>query len=228
MVFAAFCFAFDPAYTEFLEKLIPNFQYVLGLTLLAGLFLEYAATATKINFIYSSKSVTKKRIPIILQLTFFPRLLIAGALLAIVFQGIDLLSRTDFMLLPIVLYAATKEFWVRRTLMNIEHKPSRKVSGNRVVFSEVLFFLFISIAYISLWEIFLLESPKVMKRAIQPENYPFFFAAMLLLLYSLSLPGLMEEHFRSKKRGQKVAAWLSFILPALGFVFQLFRMKYLS
>lgn len=203
-----------------------RFQFALGVLVIVALFLEYMAIITKTRFIYAHKNYSKKTIPFLLKLLFFPRLVIFGSLLGLSFRGLGMLDEADWLLVLIVLYATIKELWVRSTMFNVEYEVQKTPSRARVWWGEVLFFLFKVIAYFSLWQLFLLETPKMLKRAIQPQNYGFVAPIFILFTVSVMLPYLVEESFRDKPKSQKVWAYLSLLLPTVAFLAQLARLKF--
>lgn len=200
---------------------------MLGVLLLLSLFLEYSSIISKTKFIYSHRNYSNKKIPVWLRLLFFPRLVIFGSLLALAFRGVQMLENADWLIIVIVLYATVKELWVRSTLMNVEYVVKEKIPSWRVISGEMMFFAFKMVAYLGLWQLFLIETPKILKRAIQPQNY--FFIAPIFLLFTISvmLPYLVEENFREKKTSQKVLAYVSLILPTIAFIVQLLHLKYM-
>ena len=203
------------------------FHFGLGVLLVFSLFLEYAAIISKTKFIYSHRNYSKKKIPVWLRLLFFPRLVIFGAILALAFRGLGMLESADWLVIIIVLYATVKELWVRGTLMNVEFEVKEKIPSWRVLSGEILFFLFKMVAYLGLWELFLIETPKILKRAIQPQNYVIVAPIFLLFTISVMLPYLVEENFREKRKSQKVISYLSLLLPTVAFILQLMRLKYM-
>ena len=217
----------DPEMYGLVIPQISRFHFTLGLLIIIALFLEYSAIITKTRFIYAHKNYSKKTIPFPLKLLFFPRLVIFGSLLGLAFRGLGMLEEADWLLVLIVMYATIKELWVRGTLFNLEYEVAQTPARSRVILAEVLFFVFQVIAYFSLWQLFLQETPKILKRAIQPQNYAFVAPIFILFTLSVMLPYLVEESFRSKHKKQKVLAYCSLLLPTLAFLLQLARLKYL-
>lgn len=223
---AAFIAAFDPGYLKGLPD-NPEFNYYLGVGLVVLLFFEFAGIYYKSRFIYSFEHTTHRKIPLYFGLSFFPRLLVAGGLAILVLRAMGALEVSDFFLIPIILYATLKEFWVRAELLETKRERNPRPSKFKVWVGEVMLFLFFAGAYTAVWEIFLLENPRVLYLLLDPINWAFDLIGFALILFSMEIPFYYEEAVREKPATQKLMAQLSLILPVLAFLFVLYRLNFL-
>lgn len=224
---AGFIGAFHPDYLKGLPD-TAEFNYYLGVGLLVLLFFEFAGIYYKSLFIYSFAQSTHRKVPLYLTGTFLPRLLVSGGLATLVLSAMGALSISDFFLIPIILYATFKEFWVRAQLLDTKREKNPRPGKFRVWMGETFLFLFLCGAYVAIWEIYLLENPRIMYLLLDPINWGFDLVGFALAMYAMQMPYLYEEYLREKPRSQKVLAYLSLLLPVLAFAFALYRISFLT
>lgn len=227
LLFFAFIMLWPPRYLNRIPT-ESDFHFYAGLSIVVALFLEFAGIWYKSRFIFSSKVMREKPIPFLFRLAVWPRLLLNVFTLLLAFRAMGILSRSDFYVLPIVAIACLKEFWVRAQLLNPEDSEGERDSPFKVWMAEGMLFIFACVAYVALWEYYLLESPKVLLKAQYLTNFPLVAAVFLLCLLSIQMPHLLEEYLREKPRAQKIIAGASFLLPVVGLLFQLFYMGFLG
>lgn len=224
---AAFIVLLDPTKLDFVPD-TKEFNYYLGVSILGLLFFEFAAIHYKARWIYSFAQNLNRKTPILFYFSFIPRILISAGLATMVLSAMGALEISDFFLIPIILYATLKEFWVRAFLLTSEREKAKRPSKAIIWISEIGFFLFLAGAYFTFWEVYLLEHERTMYLLLTPINWAFDTLALALALTALELPHLYDEWTRSKPRSQKTLAVLSLLLPILAFVFTLYRFNYLS
>lgn len=227
VLFSLVILAYPPRVFDFIiDKTV--FHFYLGVGILSVLFLEYLGIYFKTLFIYSTISARESKVPLWLQFSVFPRVLAAAGIMVMAASAMDLTKATDFVLLPIVIYAILKEFWVRSTLLNPDANSGKRISKGRVWAGEIFLFLFLVTIYIATWELMLLESLPFLKTIAYPANYPLFALVFLVVVFTLQLPYLMEEYIREKEHKLKIISLLSFLVPALVFVFHMARVGFLK
>lgn len=200
-----------------------DFHFYLGTALVFAMFLEIGGIITKTKFIYSRHENRERKIPIYLTFSFVPRLLVASGIVILSFIGMGFFNVSDFILLPIVIYAVLKEFWVRGTLLNSDVDEPNRISRTSVLAGEVFLYLFVVIVYTAMWELVLLDSIPMQKIMAMPVFFPLFGLIFLALLLTVQMPYLLEEAFRKKKTKHVVIHLLSFLLPVSAFVFDVAR-----
>lgn len=224
---AGFIVLVDPTKLGFIPD-TAEFNYYTGVSILTLLFFEFAAIHYKSRWIYSFSQNLNQKTPILFYFSFIPRILISAGLAAMVLSAMGALEISDFFLIPIILYATTKEFWVRSFLLNSEREKAKRPSKAIIWIAEIGFFLFLAGSYFALWDVYLLEHERTMYLLLTPINWVFDILALAIALVALELPHLYDEYKRAKPRTQKVLAVLSILLPLLAFVFTLYRFNFLS
>lgn len=215
----------------YLLDLLPRtkeFSYLFGVGMLLAVFLDFAGVYYKTRLLYSFRFNQDRKIPFYFGFSFFPRLVLNGAVILLAFSAMGWLEKSEFLLLPAVVLAAMKEFWVRATLLNPQDSRPERTGSFKIWLGEIFLFLSMCMAYLGLWYEYLQDANKLIMTAKYPRNYGFIFLLMLLFIYAFQMPHLLEEYFRHKKRPQKVIAVISMLLPALAVVFIFFRMGYLT
>ncbi len=213
---------FRPDFFSFIRP-DKEFHFYLGAALVLGMFLEIGGIISKTKFIYGRHENRERKIPLILSLSFVPRMLLASGVVILAFIGMGFFELSDFILLPIVIYAVVKEFWVRGTLLNSETVVAKRISGNSAITGEVFLFLFVVIAYACLWELVLLDNLIFQKIISDPAYFPLIGAVFLVLLLTVQMPNLLEEFFRKKKPEHVMISMLSFLLPVSTFLINVAR-----
>lgn len=205
----------------------PEFNYYIGVCIMGLLFFEFAAIHYLSRFIYSFPRNLQRKLPWYIGISFVPRVLVSSGLALLVLSAMGVLTDSDFYLLLIIVYAATKEFWVRSFLFNADRKKTKRPSRIMNWAGAIMFFLFIAGSYFSLWEVYLYEHQRIMYLFLNPINWAWDILIFMVIIVSLEVPYLYEEWIREKKRSHKVLAVCSVLLPILGFVFTLYRLSYL-
>lgn len=227
LFFAGFIVLLDPLKIDFIPD-TPEFDYYTGVSIMALLFMEFAGIHYKARWIYSFPGNLNHKTPIYFLLSFIPRILLSAGLAALALSAMGALELSDFFLLPIILYATAKEFWVRSHLFNSERERAKRPSTAIVWITEIGFFIFLCGIYFAFWDVYLMEHERMMYLLMTPINWGFDIAVFLLAVVSLQIPHLYEEWTRSKPRSRKVLAVLSVLLPVLAFTFTLYRFNFLS
>lgn len=226
-VFLAGFIAFlDPRMLSVLPE-SPEASYYMGVGLLTILFLEFASIHYLGRFIYSFSRNLQRKMPWYIGMSFVPRVLVSGGLAMLVLDAMGVLSMSDFFLILIILYATAKEFWVRSYLLNANRPKTKRPSKFMNWAAAIAFLIFLCAAYFALWEIYLLEHPRIMFLYLAPINWGWDILIFAVIVTALEVPFFYEEWTRDKTRAQKVVALSSLLLPVLAFVFCLYRMKYL-
>jgi hypothetical protein len=206
----------------------PDFNYYAGVVILLGLFFEFTGIWYKSRFIYSHKRSNEAYIPFLFRIAIWPRLLFSILLFGLALKAMGVLSRSDFWLIVMVFYGGAKEFWVRKVLLKPEESNGSRDPQWKILMGEVMLFIFICIAYVTLWSYYLLQSEKIIMRIIYPSNYAFAAIGFIVFITSVMMPMLVEEYLREKTRGRKIFAFLSCLLPVSAFIFQVYKLGFLS
>lgn len=199
-----------------------DFFFVLGVLLVAGLFLEFGAVHYKAAGVYSKEEHHEVKIPLIIQLTFFPRLIISFVFAALFFQALGWISKTDFVLVPILLFAFAYEFWIRSSLLNPSYGQTNTINRVRFFLSDSFHLMFLIVFYFCIWQLLLLDTEWLLGKMRYVQNYPLFCAFFLVAMLCLQLPYIVEEYFRPKGHGGRLAAILSFIAPLATFIYHMY------
>ncbi|MEM7035496.1 MAG: hypothetical protein AAF570_00875 [Bacteroidota bacterium] len=225
LLLTAFLVGFNP---EWLQLLPDNsdFNYYVGVGILGFLFLEFAGLYYKSRWIFSFSEALHRKVPWYISNTFLPRVIVSGIFATLAFQAMGALEISDFFLLPIILYATMKEFWVRSVLLATEKDKNPRPAAFKVWMGEIMIFLFICVGYMAVWKYFLLENPRVKYMVLSPINYGFVVAAFLVMLYCLLMPYFWEAHLGSRTKRQRVLNYLSILLPTGGLIAQLYLMGF--
>jgi len=155
-------------------------------------------------------------------LTFLPRLIASGAIALLALSIMGALKQSDYFLLPIILYATLKEFGVRSILLNTDREKLDRPKGARLWIGEVLLFVFIVVAYVAIWKVYLLETPHVMYIVLSPINWGFAAAAFFLIIYCFEMPYFWEEYLHDKSAMLRWMSIASVLLPVLGLLGRFF------
>lgn len=222
-----FFLAYDPRWLKPLNNNVP-FMFYAGVLVLVALFLEFAGIYFKTRFIYSHTGAKEKKVPLLLQILFFPRLLIAGAAMAMAFSGLGWLQKSDFILLILAAYGTAKEFWVRSTLVSPENAPSDRRGEGTTLMSEVMLFVYMAVLYMAFWQMFLWENEKILYLIKSPVNFGFTAAIFGLILFSVQLPYLVEIAMRTQYTRRRWGALFTMILPVTALLAQLYRLGHLN
>lgn len=225
LLLTAFIVGVDPRYLLELPD-TGDFNYYIGVGILLALFFEFAGIWYKSRFIFSFPVNLHKPVPWYIGMAFLPRIVTSAALAMLALKAMGALEVSDFFLLPIIAYATIKEFWVRATLLNTKRDKTVRTPKGKVWLGEIMLFLFICVGYMSVWEVYLLENPRIMYMVLTPINWGLVGPAFLILLLSLEMPFYWEEHLRTKPRREKIFALLSALLPMIGVLVQLYMIGY--
>ncbi len=199
----------------------------IGLILLTLLFFEFAAIHYKGRWIYSFPRNLDRKTPITLYLSFIPRVLLGCIFMLWVLSAMGAVERSDFFLIPIIVYGAAKEFWVRGFFLNSSRSVTKRPSKLMMWVTEIGFFLFLAGTYTALWEVYFFNHERVMYQLVSPINWVFLFPLFATLMTALQMPFLYDEYRRLKPRRQKMIAYFSILLPVLAFVFAVYRFNFL-
>ena len=223
---AGFVAALDPRWLKDFPD-TPEINYYIGVCIMALLFFEFASIHYLARFIYSFPRNLQRKFPWYIGISFVPRVLVSSGLALLVLSAMGVLTNSDFFLLLIVFYAATKEFWVRSFLFNTDREKTKRPTWAMMWIAGFMFFLFIAGSYFSMWLVYLWEHQRVMYLLLDPVNWAWDVLIILLITISLEVPYLYEEWIRDKKRSHKILAVCSVLLPVLAFLFTLYRMKFM-
>jgi hypothetical protein len=191
-------------------------NYYLGVIVFFALFLEFAGIHYKSLVIFASSLSLYRKAPFLFTVSFIPRVVFSGVVATLAVETMGGLKFTEFFLIPIVLYAAGKEFWVRKTLFSTERERGPRPNHVRTALADIFLFLFIVIAYSTAWKIYLLDSPHIMFMVMSPINWAFSALVFGLILYSFEMPLFWEDYLKPKTKLQKRLSYLSLLLPVFG------------
>lgn len=226
VLLAIFLVTFNPAWTQLLPD-TQEMNYYLGVVFLCGLFFEFASVWFRSRFIFSFYDSLHQKVPWYIGSTFLPRVLTSGALAMLALQSMGALEVSDFFLIPIIIYAAVKEFWVRNVLLDTDRESQNArppVIKNWL--AEILLFLFLCLGYISIWKVYLIPHPRIYYMVLSPINWAFVALGFLLAIYCLEMPHFWEHHLRTKPKRIKVLSVLSLLLPTLALVLQMYMIGF--
>ncbi|HHG86500.1 MAG TPA: hypothetical protein ENJ82_17245 [Bacteroidetes bacterium] len=226
LILTAFLVGFNPLWL----KLLPNsveLNYYLGIVFLCGLFFEFAGIWFKSRFLFSFYDTLQRKVPWYIGSTFLPRVLFSGALATLALESMGALEISDFFLIPIIIFAVLKEFWVRNVLLNTDRESQNdRPPVYKNWLGEVLLFLFICIGYVSIWKVYLLEHPRIYYMVLSPINWAFVGLGFLGVLYCLEMPHYWEQNLRSNPKRIKILSILSLLFPTLGLIAQMYLMEF--
>ena len=198
-----------------------DFFFILGVLMLASLFIEFGAIHYKAAGVYEKEELREAKIPVIIQLSFFPRLAIAFVFGALFFQAMGWISQTDFVLVPLLLFAFAFEFWIRATLLNPSYGDTNTVDQKRFFLSDSFHLFFLIVFYFCIWQMLLLNTQWLLGKMRYVQNYPLFCAVFLAVMLCLQLPYIVEEYFRPKGSRGRLPAVLSFLAPLATFIYHM-------
>ena len=190
--------------------------------MLSSLFLEFGAIHYKAAGVYSKEELRERKIPVLIQLSFFPRLIIAFVFAALFFQSMGWISKTDFVLVPILLFAFAFEFWIRATLLNPAYGDTNAVNRTRFFLSDSFHLIFLIVFYFCIWQLLLLDTQWLLGKMRYAQNYPLFSGIFLAVMACLQLPYIIEEYFRPKGSRGRLGAVLSFLAPLATFIYHMY------
>jgi hypothetical protein len=216
----------DPMLLKHLPDTI-DFQYYLGVGILVALFAEVVAVWYKSRLIFSFTNSLFHKVPWFIHASFVLRVGFSGIIAALALANMGALEFSEFFLIPIVLYAAVKEFWVRSVLLATEREKTVRPNAFRQVVGEIALPLFILVSYFVIWHTYLLETPRIMYLVLSPINWPFAALAFMLMLYAFEMPYFWEDHLRPKTKAQHALSFVSLLLPAIGLLVRFSLQSYL-
>ncbi len=205
----------------------PEVNYYIGVSIMVILFFEFAAIYYLARWIYSFPRNLQRRVPWYIGISFIPRFLVSAGMAFLVLSAMGVLTNSDFFLILIAVYAATKEFWVRAFLLNADREKTKRPSKFKNWAGALMFFIFIAGSYFAMWEVYLLEHRRIMYLFLNPINWGWDILIFAVLITSIEIPYIYEEWIRKKRRSHKVLAFCSILLPTLAFLFCLYRLSYL-
>lgn len=205
----------------------PAVDYYIGVFILFALFLEFAGIYYKSLVIFSFHSALYQKVPGILGWSFVPRVLISGVVASLAVDTMGGFAYSEFFLIPIVVYASFKEFWVRSVLFNTERERGPRPNALRTALADILLFFYIVTAYFAIWKVYFLESPRVMFLVMSPINWGFAALAFFIVLFAFEMPLLWEDHLKPKTKLQKRMAYLSLLLPVIGLLARFYLQSFM-
>lgn len=203
------------------------FHYYLGVGIIAVLFLEIAAIWYKSRLLFSFPDALFQKVPWYIQASFVLRVGFSGLVAALALANMGALEVSEFFLIPIVLYAAVKEFWVRSVLLITEREKAVRPNALRLTISEIALPGFILVSYFAIWHTYLLETPRIMYLVMSPINWPVAAIVFMLMLFAFEMPYFWEDHLRPKSKAQHALAYASLLLPAAGLLVRFSLQSYL-
>lgn len=221
LLLAVIVLGFDPHWLSFLPDR-PDFNYYLGIFILVGIFFEFAGIWYKSRVNFSREEALHRLTPMYIGLTFVPRVLITGAIATLALDSMGALEVSDFFLLPLVLFATFKEFFVRTVYLNSERDVLPVPRGFRRMLGDLLLFVSVVVAYIAIWKVYLLEHQHIMFAILSPINWGFVALAFLGLLFCLEMPLFFEEFLRNKPRGKRLLSMLTLLFPVIALIGRFF------
>lgn len=202
-------------------------DYYSGVFILFTLFLEVVSVWYTSRMLFSFPNSLFQKVPARISASFLPRVLVSGAIATLAIDVMKGFHLSEFFLIPIVLYAVSKEFWVRSVLLFTEREKTVRPNGFQVFMGDFSLFIFMITAYFAIWKVYLLESPRLMFMVMSPINWGFASLAMLGMLYSMQMPLFWEDHIKPKSDAQKRLAYLSLLLPVVALIGRFFLQSYL-
>jgi hypothetical protein len=207
----------DPQWLEMLPD-TDQFNYYIGCGIVVALFFEFAGIWFKSRLLFSFEGSLHRDVPWYVGWTFVPRILISGAFATLALDIMGALSMTDFFLIPIILYATIKEFGVRTILLDTVREKLPRPGGVRLWIGDVLLFVFIAVAYIAIWKVYLLENQHMMYVLISPINWGFTAGAFFAVLFFLEMPFFWEEFLHGKSGAGRWFSIVTILLPTLALI----------
>lgn len=196
----------------------PNFDYYLGVGIIFALFLEYAGIWFKSRLLFSFESSLHRNVPSYVGWTFLPRILVSGAIATLALNIMGALKVSDFFLLPLILYATVKEFGVRTMLLDTVREKLPRPGGMRLWIGDVFLFVFIAVAYVAIWKVYLLENSHMMYIMIDPINWAFTGLGFAGMLFFLEMPFFWEEYLHGKSGSGRWFSILTILIPTLALI----------
>jgi|GEM_PF-3121679 hypothetical protein len=221
-----FILGFDPDILSLLPQTVAA-DYYVGVAIIASMFLELAGIWFTARMVFSHGQALYQKVPIWILLTFFPRVAVSGAIATLAIDAMRGFHFTEFFLVPIVLYAAVKEFWARMVLLNTEREKTIRPTRLQSILGDFSLVAFILVSYLAIWKVYLLETPRLMYQVMSPVNWGFDALAMAVVIYALEMPLFWEDHLKPKTQSQRLASYWSLLLPVVGLVGRLFLQSYL-
>ena len=225
LLLAAIILGFDPKWLAILPERT-DIDYYLGVFILLGLFLEFAGIWFKSRVNFSRETSLHRVTPSYIGFTFVPRVLVTGAILTLALDSMGALELSDFFLLPIVVVATFKEFFVGSFYLDSERERLPVPKGFRRKIGDGLLFLSIVIAYVSIWKVYLLEHKHIMFAILSPINWGFAAPAFLLLLFCLEMPLFYEEFSLNKPRSKRLISIVTLLFPVMALLGRFFLIGY--
>lgn len=201
--------------------LLPNdvqLDYYLGVGIIVALFFEFAGIWYKSRLLFSFESSLHRSVPWYIGWSFFPRVLIGCAIAMLALDVMGALTISDFFLLPIILYATIKEFGVRTILLDTVREKLPRPEGFRLWIGDVLLFVFIVVAYVAIWKVYLLQNQHMMYVLISPINWGFTAAAFFAMVFCFEMPFFWEEYLHGKSTAGRWFSIATVLLPTLALV----------
>lgn len=208
---------FDPHWLDWMPE-TEKLNYYLGVGIIVALFLEYAGIYFKSRLLFSFESSLHRPVPGYVGWTFLPRIVISCAFAMLALDIMGALTVTDFFLLPIILYATIKEFGVRSILLDTVREKLPRPGGIRLWIGDVLLFVFMVVAYIAIWKVYLLDNQHMMYVIISPINWGFTAGGFFLMIFFLEMPFFWEEYLHDKSRAGRWFSFLTVLLPTLALI----------
>lgn len=227
LLLAVIVLGFDPDWLRFIPDR-PDINYYLGIFILLGVFLEFAGIWFKSRVNFSKEAALHRVTPMHIGLTFVPRVLVTGAIATLALDSMGALEMTDFFLLPLVLFATFKEFFVRSIYLDSEREKLVEPTGMRKWIGDVLLFGGIVISYVAIWKVYLLEHEHIMFAILSPINWGFAAPAFLLILFCLEMPLFYEEFLLNKPKSKRFLSFLTLLLPVLALLGRFFLIRYFA
>ncbi len=208
---------FDPQWLEWIPE-SDQLNYYIGVGIIVALFFEFAGIWFKSRLLFSFEGSLHRNVPFYVGWTFVPRVLVSGAIATLALDVMGALSVSDFFLLPIILYATIKEFNVRTVLLDTVREKLPRPGGMRLWIGDVLLFIFIAVAYIAIWKVYLLENQHMRYLMISPINWGFTAGGFFLMLFFLEMPFFWEEYLHGKSAGGRWFSVLTVLLPTMALI----------
>lgn len=217
LLFAGVVIGLDPNWFDLIPD-IPDLGFYLGVVIMVALFFEFAGIYFKSRLIFSFEDCLHRKVPLFIGMSFLPRVLISGAFATLALDVMGALTVSDYFLLPIILYAAIKEFGVRAVLLDTVRERLPRPSGIRLWIGDVLLFIFFVITYAAIWKVYFLENPHVMYVAISPINWGFTAGGFFVMVIFMEIPFYWEEYLHGKSVGGRWFSIASVLLPTVALI----------
>lgn len=227
LLLAVIILGFDPHWLRFIPDR-PDMNYYLGIFILMGIFLEFSGIWFKSRVNFSKEDALHRVTPMLIGLTFVPRVLVTGAIATLALDSMGALEISDFFLLPLVLFATFKEFFVRSIYLDSEREKLVAPKGFRKSIGDVLLFIGIVIAYIAIWKVYLLEHSHIMYAILSPINWGFAALAFLLFLYFYEMPLFYEEFLQNKSKSKRFLSILTLLFPVVALLGRFFLIGFFA